>query len=100
MVNEFHTIDAECAVLVPQGPGYENIPLANKVCTTVGSVPGSSTVNGNNYIELSYSYTYGHLWRVSAVAPVALHVTHASLLELWCTLRFRCRLHHDSALPH
>ena len=71
MVNEFHTIDAECAVLVPQGPGYENVPLANKVCTTVGSIPGLSTVNGNNYIELSYNYTYGHLWRASTVSFVA-----------------------------
>ncbi len=65
MVNEFHTINAQCSALVPQGPGYEGISLANQVCTTVGSVPGSSTVNGNNYVLLSYNYTYSHLWRVS-----------------------------------
>ncbi|RDX52640.1 pleiotropic drug resistance ABC transporter [Lentinus brumalis] len=63
MVNEFHTVNAQCAALVPQGPGYEGISLANQVCTTVGSVPGSSTVDGDNYVLLSYNYTYSHLWR-------------------------------------
>ena len=33
--NEFHAIDAPCAALVPQGPGYENVTLANQVCITV-----------------------------------------------------------------
>ena len=33
--NEFHTIDAPCAALVPKGPGYENVTLANQVCMTV-----------------------------------------------------------------
>ncbi|RPD61629.1 pleiotropic drug resistance ABC transporter [Lentinus tigrinus ALCF2SS1-7] len=63
MVNEFHTVDAECAVLVPQGSTYDSVPLANRVCTTVGSVPGSSTVDGNSYVGLSFNYTYDHLWR-------------------------------------
>ncbi|KAI0356868.1 pleiotropic drug resistance ABC transporter [Trametes cingulata] len=63
MVNEFHTIHADCSVLVPQGPGYENITLANQVCTTVGSTPGSLTVSGSSYIALSYGYSYSHLWR-------------------------------------
>ncbi|OSD01072.1 pleiotropic drug resistance ABC transporter [Trametes coccinea BRFM310] len=63
MVNEFHTIHADCSVLVPQGPAYGNITLANQVCTTVGSVPGSLTVSGTNYIALSYGYSYSHLWR-------------------------------------
>ena len=38
--NEFHTIDAPYAALVPTGPGYENATLANQVCTTIGSVSG------------------------------------------------------------
>ena len=65
MVNEFHTINAECSVLVPTGPGYENVSLANKVCTTVGSLPGQSTVNGERYLSLDFNYSYSHLWRVS-----------------------------------
>ncbi|KAH8118882.1 ABC-2 type transporter-domain-containing protein [Phellopilus nigrolimitatus] len=62
LVNEFHTLDGTCATLVPQGPGYENISLANQVCTSVGSVAGQSTVNGNTFVELSYGYSYSHLW--------------------------------------
>ena len=38
--NEFHTIDTPWAALVPQGPSYEKVTLANQVCTTVGSVSG------------------------------------------------------------
>ncbi|KAI0827349.1 pleiotropic drug resistance ABC transporter [Trametes gibbosa] len=63
MVNEFHTVHADCAVLVPQGPGYENVSLTNQVCTTVGSLPGQLTVSGTSYVELSYNYTYNNLWR-------------------------------------
>lgn len=65
MVNEFHTLNGDCASLVPQGPGYENITLANQVCTTVGSQSGQSFVNGMRYIVMSFGYSYSHLWRVS-----------------------------------
>ena len=64
MVNEFHTVNAECATLVPQGPAYTNVTLENQVCTTVGSVPGVSTVSGLSYLDLAYNYSYSHLWRV------------------------------------
>jgi ATP-binding cassette, subfamily G (WHITE), member 2, SNQ2 len=66
LVNEFHTLDGTCASLVPQGPGYENIGLANQVCTSVGSQPGQSTVNGNTFVELSYGYSYSNLWMSAA----------------------------------
>ncbi|KAG2063871.1 ABC-2 type transporter, partial [Suillus decipiens] len=32
MMNEFHTLSGTCSTLVPQGPGYENVLLANQVC--------------------------------------------------------------------
>ncbi|KAH9941401.1 pleiotropic drug resistance ABC transporter [Amylocystis lapponica] len=63
MVNEFHTVNGQCQNLIPQGPGYENITLANQVCTTVGSVAGQTLVSGSRYVELSFGYTYDHLWR-------------------------------------
>ena len=66
LTNEFHTLDGTCSSLVPSGPGYENISLMNQVCTTVGSVPGQNTVNGNTFVGISYDYDYSHLWRVSA----------------------------------
>ncbi|KAF9531189.1 ABC-2 type transporter-domain-containing protein [Crepidotus variabilis] len=63
ITNEFHTIDAACSSLVPSGPGYENISLANQVCTTVGSQPGVGTVSGDTFVGLSFAYYYKNLWR-------------------------------------
>ncbi|KAI6145202.1 ABC-2 type transporter-domain-containing protein [Pisolithus tinctorius] len=63
MVNEFHTIQGTCTTLVPQGPGYENISSANQVCTTVGSQPGQSTVDGNTFLYYAFGYKYDNLWR-------------------------------------
>ncbi|KAF9228275.1 pleiotropic drug resistance ABC transporter [Gyrodon lividus] len=62
LLNEFHTLNGTCTTLVPQGPGYENITLANQVCTTVGSQPGMTTVDGNTFTHLSYGYEYGDIW--------------------------------------
>ncbi|KAI0316079.1 pleiotropic drug resistance ABC transporter [Amylostereum chailletii] len=64
VTNEFRTIDGECASLVPQGPGYDGqISSANQVCAIVGSHPGLSTVNGLDYVQLTYEYSYSHLAR-------------------------------------
>ncbi|KAG1855629.1 ABC-2 type transporter-domain-containing protein [Suillus subalutaceus] len=63
LTNEFHTLNATCTTLVPQGPGYENISLANQVCTTVGSLPGMIAVDGNRFVNISYGYSYGDLWK-------------------------------------
>ncbi|KAL5529897.1 SNQ2_4 [Sanghuangporus sanghuang] len=63
MANEFHTLNGTCSQIVPIGPGYENVSLANQVCTTVGSVTGQATVDGNRFLELSYGYSYSNLWR-------------------------------------
>lgn len=65
LVNEFHTLRGACANLVPRGPGYENVSLANQVCASVGARPGESTVDGNAFVSLSYGYHYSELWRVS-----------------------------------
>lgn len=63
MVNEFHTLDGECASLVPSGPGYEGVSVANQVCPAVGGQAGQPTVDGSAYLALSYGYQYNHLWR-------------------------------------
>ncbi|OAX36454.1 pleiotropic drug resistance ABC transporter [Rhizopogon vinicolor AM-OR11-026] len=63
LTNEFHTLNGTCSTIVPQGPGYENVSLANQVCTTVGSIPGMTTVDGNRFVNLSYGYSYSNLWR-------------------------------------
>ena len=64
VTNEFHTLNGTCSSLVPRGAGYENIGLANQVCTTVGSQAGQAFVDGNKFVQLSYGYSYSHLWRV------------------------------------
>lgn len=63
MANEFHGREMECDLLVPSGPGYENITIANQVCAFSGSIPGQATVLGDNYINQSFTYTWSHAWR-------------------------------------
>ncbi|KAJ3515824.1 hypothetical protein NLJ89_g1517 [Agrocybe chaxingu] len=63
MTNEFHSLNGTCTNLVPQGPGYENVSLANQVCAVVGALPGEPTVQGGRFLELSLGYTYNNLWR-------------------------------------
>ncbi|CEL55831.1 hypothetical protein RSOLAG1IB_01843 [Rhizoctonia solani AG-1 IB] len=62
IVNEFHGLKGECSSLVPSGPGYEGISLQNQVCTTVGSVPGQTFVDGDAFAAASYDYHYKNLW--------------------------------------
>ena len=65
IVNEFHSLHAECSTLIPMGPGYDGqVTLENQVCTTVGSRPGTSIVDGNTYVEVNFKYNFSHLWRV------------------------------------
>jgi len=64
MTNEFHTLEGQCSNLVPQGPGYENITLANQVCATVGALPGQPFVDGNRFTELSYDFHHSRVWMV------------------------------------
>ncbi|KAL6303777.1 pleiotropic drug resistance ABC transporter [Sparassis latifolia] len=63
VVNEFHNLYGSCSTLIPQGDGYENVTLANQVCTTLGSLPGQAEVSGSRYVQMSYGYVHSHLWR-------------------------------------
>lgn len=63
MVNEFHGRQFECSQLVPSGGSYNDLPLRNRVCSTVGSTPGSAIVSGTKYIGESYEFYFGHKWR-------------------------------------
>ncbi|KAK6201120.1 multidrug resistance protein [Scheffersomyces amazonensis] len=63
MVNEFHNREFECSTFVPTGPGYENIASNERVCNTVGSVAGSTIVQGTTYLAESYQYYNSHKWR-------------------------------------
>lgn len=105
ITNEFHTLDGKCSSLVPQGPGYEGVALANQVCTTVGSQPGQSTVNGNRFVELSYGYSYSNLWRVSPSLTLICSAVLPNVVELrdhhrvWGAVHWRLLVLHRTQCP-
>ncbi|KAF7360014.1 Pleiotropic drug resistance ABC transporter [Mycena venus] len=93
MANEFHTLKGSCANLVPQGPGYENITLANQVCAAVGSVAGQNFVDGGNFIAISYGYFLSNQWlNVGLVATFGI----AFLLALFAFTEFNTALSTDT----
>lgn len=61
--NEFRRLNVPCAQLVPSGPAYPGIDIANQVCATQGATPGSNIVVGADYLQATYEYTYAHTWR-------------------------------------
>ncbi|KKF94252.1 ABC transporter G family member 11 [Ceratocystis platani] len=63
MINEFMRINLTCdgSSLIPNGNGYTEI--VNQVCTLPGSVAGSTTVRGIDYIEASFGMSKSDLWR-------------------------------------
>ena len=63
MINEFHNRNFTCSDFIPRGPGYTDVAPENRVCGSVGSVPGLNYVNGDDYIETAFQYTRSHKWR-------------------------------------
>jgi ATP-binding cassette, subfamily G (WHITE), member 2, PDR len=60
MTNEFSGREFPC-------PEYSLIPqygeLPNRICTVVGSVPGKSSVSGDVYLDVAFSYYASNEWR-------------------------------------
>ena len=63
MVNEFSGRDFTCSVVIPSGPGYENVSPQQQVCQTTGSTAGSLVVNGDSYLGVTYQYYSINKWR-------------------------------------
>ena len=63
MINEFHGRKFKCVGEIPSGPSYVGIAPDQQVCNTVGSQPGLGYVDGDAYINTSFSYYHSHLWR-------------------------------------
>ncbi|TFK22472.1 hypothetical protein FA15DRAFT_757994 [Coprinopsis marcescibilis] len=63
LTNEFRTLKGQCDALVPQGPGYENVSLANQVCAVIGARPGEDFVDGAVFAKLSYDFDWANTWR-------------------------------------
>jgi ATP-binding cassette subfamily G (WHITE) protein 2 (PDR) len=75
MVNEFHNQNYQCDSFVPSGPGYEGASGLNIVCSSVGSVAGSSIVNGDDYINTAYQSYHSHKWRNFGKLKAFYHVS-------------------------
>lgn len=88
MMNEFGRISLRCTTedLVPSG-GDQQYNITNQVCTLPGSIPGSDSVSGANYIKAAFSYDPAVMWRnfgiilVMIVAFLILQATCAELLH-------------------
>ncbi|KOS41908.1 hypothetical protein ACN38_g7213 [Penicillium nordicum] len=63
MVNEFQGRDFPCAAIVPAGGAYNSISMDHRICSTVGAQSGSTNVSGSLYLDQSFGYMKGHLWR-------------------------------------
>ncbi|KAI0969619.1 ABC-2 type transporter-domain-containing protein [Xylaria arbuscula] len=65
MVNEFSGRQFRCTEIIPspQLPEYANVAPANQVCSALGSVPGSRTVDGDSYLATAFEYYPIHKWR-------------------------------------
>ena len=76
MSNEFRTISGNCDALVPRGPGYENIAMANQVCTAVGAQPGQAFVDGDTFLALTFTFSWSNTWRVSTSQIVIISILY------------------------
>ncbi|KAL8695772.1 MAG: hypothetical protein Q9224_003171 [Gallowayella concinna] len=63
MINEFSNRRFPCTNIIPFGDGYTDLAPDQTSCTTVGSIAGSSYVEGDAYIGQSFQYYRSHLWR-------------------------------------
>ncbi|ESZ91198.1 ABC-transporter [Sclerotinia borealis F-4128] len=61
-VNELHGKQFDCSTLVPTGAGYVQSGN-NFICAVAGSVVGSTTVSGDDYLQAQFQYSYSHIWR-------------------------------------
>ncbi|KAK8065185.1 hypothetical protein PG997_011932 [Apiospora hydei] len=85
MANEFHGRQFPCTTMVPQGPGYEGLAVASRICSVVGARAGEATIRGEAYIESSFGYLNENKWRnvgILAAYFVVLFGTYIAAAEL------------------
>ena len=72
MVNEFDGRYFTCSNFIPSGADYAGFSGANQICSTVGALPGSDSVSGTEYLQLTYNYERAHLWRYGLKSVVRI----------------------------
>ncbi|KAK6866918.1 Multidrug resistance protein CDR2 [Candida tropicalis] len=85
MVNEYHDREFPCGQIVPSGSGYDNLPLEYKVCSSIGGIPGSDVVRGDDYLRVGFEFFNSHKWRnfgISFAFAVVLLFLYIALTEL------------------
>lgn len=65
LINEVSYLTFTCAGnnIVPSGPGYPEGLGPNQVCTLPGSRAGTTTIHGQDYLDVAFGFSRGHLWR-------------------------------------
>lgn len=65
IATEFHGRKMDCVgnYLVPHGPGYESLGQGEQACAFQGLVEGQTWVLGDDYLKVTYTYAYSHVWR-------------------------------------
>ncbi|KAL3232156.1 Uncharacterized protein RNJ44_04072 [Nakaseomyces bracarensis] len=63
MVNEFHDRRFPCVTYIPRGGAYDDITGTERVCASVGAIPGNNYVLGDDFLRESYGYENKHRWR-------------------------------------
>ncbi|AOA62653.1 ATP-binding cassette (ABC) transporter [Komagataella phaffii CBS 7435] len=86
LTNEFHgsIIDCSDVDLIPNGPGYEDYPDQYRSCAITGA-NGRTYVDGDTYLDLSFEYSYSHIWRNMGILflfYVAFLVIHSVMSEI------------------
>lgn len=86
MLNEYHGKSFRCVDFVPSGLEYQNILPSQQTCSTVGSMQGSSTVSGTEYVRSLYGFVIDHKWRnfglivVFVIGLLTLHLIASELI--------------------
>lgn len=77
MAKEMGDLALDCVdpQLIPFGPSYDDAQYRS--CTVRGSVPGSSIIDGETYMNAQYSVYQAHIWRNAGI-----------LIGLWLFLAF------------
>ena len=60
-------MDGECAGLIPAGPSYSDVALANQVCPLASAQPGNARVDGSAYLRASYGYEFSNTARNAGI---------------------------------
>lgn len=63
LVNEFHGRQFPCTQYVPFGGPYNDVTGENRVCSSVGAVPGQEFINGDTYAKSQFDYSWENRWR-------------------------------------